>query len=230
MIVRTVFACLGLLAATATNALPIVDSGSSTYLENWQPGVSLVQDQFIAGRFTTTEDYSITSLGAFVRDYSCCGTHTFELTLSLRSGPTELDHSQLTTLVSSATSITLEEHSAGWASASIDNYLLTAGTWWIVASIEPGQYGFMGMPGGVSNPMDAYGFWSGETGTWRPMESHLAGTLIPATFGFRVDGDVVTVPEPSTNLLLLSLTVGLAASRRKRVKAAREAGADVTTR
>jgi hypothetical protein len=134
------------------------------------------------------------------------------------SGPTDLANAQLSTLVSAGTSLTFENNSAGWASAAIDQYLLPAGTWWVVASVQPGQIGFgLGMPGGVPSPMDAYGFWSQETGVWQPLDAQLGGTFIPGTYGFRIDGDLVSVPEPGTGaLLLLGVAMTLVRKRQPR--------------
>lgn len=181
------------------SAIPIVDTGPSPFLELSHPGTSLATYQFIAGRFTTTEDFAITSLSAFVRNYACCSVLSQQLSLGIASGPEVLSNSQLTNLITLPTTIDLASGAAGWASVTVDNFLLSAGTWWLVASVQLGQFAVgLGMPGGVPNPMDDYAYFSQETGVWNPLDERLGGTLIPGTYGFRVDGDqaATSVPTP----------------------------------
>lgn len=219
--------CLSILAAIAAlaalssaHAVPIVDTGASPFLGSGDPGISIFNEhffgsQFVAGRFTTTRTYEITGLSAFVRGYACCGTITYALNLGLASGPDNADGATFTDLFTGTTSFTSVNNSADWASIAVANYLLPEGTYWIVASAP---LGFMapGMPGGVPNPLDAYAFFSSELGTWRNLGPSLGGTIIPATFGFRIEGNPVSVPEPATlSLMLLGLAALLLAVRRR---------------
>lgn len=204
----------------AAHALPIVDTGASPFVGPSDSGFSIASDQLLAGRFTTTEDYAITELSAFVRGFSCCNSSvTSQFSLSLRSG--DLDGPS-TTLAIGSTTFTSVNNSAGWASVAIDDYLLSAGTWWIVASVQfergDGSVG-LGMPGGVPNPMDRYSVWNTITQQWRePGPMFGANGAIPGTLGFRVNGEPLGVPEPGVlGLFLTSMVAAFAIRRRRRL-------------
>ena len=199
------------------SAIPIVDTGPAANIGPTDPGLTLASYQFVAGRFTTTEDFAITSISAFVRNYSG-GTLTSQLNLGIAAGPDVLLHTPLTNVISLPTTVTLGGLAAGWASVSVDNFVLGAGTWWLVASVEPWHTGFsLAMPGGVANPMDAYANWRPEPGAWTTLGPNLPSSTLPGTYGFRLEGDEINVPEPGTLALfgMGLLTLGL--SRRRRV-------------
>jgi len=173
-------------------------------------GTSLATYQFLAGRFTTTEAFKITELSAFVGNYSCCSSIpiTQEMTLSIASGPADPLGATFTRLVSAETSLSMGSGTVDWATATVADYLLAPGMYWIIASVEPGQDSFgLAMPRGAPNPLDAFAFW-GDTSLdpgnyiWRPDPNQNA-------HGFRIEGDLVqSVPEPG-GLALFGL--GLAA-------------------
>lgn len=220
---------LAVAAVSTAHAIPIVDTGPASYVSSSHPGLSLFGNgswgsQFIAGRFTTTEAYEITSLSAFVRGYACCGTITSSLTLGLATGPDAPDNAAFSNLLALPTSFTSVNNSAGWADVAVDNYLLTAGTYWIVASVAPGQYSAgLGMPGGAANPLDAYAAYSSDLGSWHSLGATLGGTNIPATLGFRVEGNAVaaSVPEPATMSLMLFGLGGVLLGVRRRSSVAK---------
>lgn len=184
----------------------VVDTGEPPGL-GWG-GSTLATYQFLAGRFTTTEEFKVTELSAFVGNYSCCSPIKQEMTLSIASGPLDPLGATFTRLVSEETSLTLGSATAEWASATVADYLLSPGTYWIIASVEPGQVSIgLAMPWGAPNPLDAPAFW-GDTSLdpgnymWRPNPENHA-------HGFRIEGDLVqSVPEPG-GLALMGL--GLAA-------------------
>jgi len=209
------------LGATSAQAIPIVDTGASPFLGSGDPGISLNNLQHVAGRFTTTEDFEITSLSTFVRSYSCCGTVTNSFHIGLASGPDAPNMDSFTTFLSVPVSVTSEMSAANWVTGSVDNYLLTAGTWWIVAFGQLGDFPFgLGLPGGVPNPLDSYAYRSEDDGLWRTLEPNLGGTLIPATFGFRVEGNSLNVPEPGTlGLTAAGFLLMLGMRRRREVRA-----------
>jgi hypothetical protein len=207
---RGILAALTLMAGVSTaQAIPIVDTGPSPFVGSAHPGISLFgnsfESQFVAGRFTTTETYEITGLSAFVRGYACCGTISYSFNLGLATGPANADGATFSNLFALPTSFTSVNSSADWAGVAVDNYLLSPGTYWIVASVSSGPPG-LGMPGGVPDPLDAYAFFSSELGHWQSLGESLGGTFIPAKFGFRIEGNPVSVPEPgSLSVMLLGL-------------------------
>jgi hypothetical protein len=204
---RTMVCSFALMVVSVpTQAIPIVDTGSSPFVGIPDPGILLEnangRSQFVAGRFTTTEAFQITGLSAFVRNFACCDVLTSQFHLSIASGPSFTNNSSFTNLVAAQTSYTAASGAAGWADASIGNYLLDPGTYWIVASVLPGDLSIgLGMPGGVPNPMDTYAYFSSALGGWNPANFMLSQSM-PATFGFRVTGNAIAVPEPSALLLL----------------------------
>jgi hypothetical protein len=224
--VAALLACAGMGTA---QAIPIVNTGDPVYTGFSDPGTSLFgsygafyEQQFLAGQFTTTEEYLITGLSAFVRNYSCCSPIESVFSLSLATGPSNPVDATFTNLFLAETSFTGTGSSqAGWADAVVDNYLLAPGSYWIVASVQPGQFAVgLGMPGGSPNPMNDYAWYGSWRGGWNQMEDNIGGTLIPATFGFRVEGNATAVPEPGTIGLLLTGLLGMLWLDRKRRLAA----------
>lgn len=209
----------------SVQAIPIVDTGASPFVGPADPGGSLFgswyltnfEQQYLAGRFTTTEDFRITSLSAFVRNYSCCSVQTHELTLSLATGSLSASGSQFTDLIALPTSIELTSGAAGWADVGVNDFLLSAGTYWIVASVQMGQRSVgLGMPNGVPRPLDAHAYYSDVTDDWRPYAGTY--TAIPANLGFRVNGDRVSVPEPDSLALFGGAIAAMWSFRRRRLR------------
>jgi hypothetical protein len=224
--VWAVIAQAGLLPAVASAEM-IVDTGPSPNIGLGDPGVSITNGsnnaagslQYLAGEFTTTQDYDITGLSAFVKQYANqdCGciplTATFEL--GLATGPAIPSASTFTTLLSLPASFTSLNAAAGWAGVSVPNYLLPAGTYWIVASTTATDNTFnLGMPGGVPNPLSAYAVTVGSPDNWQPLQPF--DVLFPPTLGFQVEADPVSsVPLPGALGLLVSGIGALATLRRR---------------
>jgi hypothetical protein len=219
LFVRSLATLVLIMGSAAAHAIFIVDTGASPFLGSGDPGISVNNLQFVAGRFTTLEDFEITSLATFARGYACCGTIDHSFRIGLASGPDVPNLDNLTTFLSLPVSFTSANNSAEWVSTAVDNYLLQAGTWWIVVSSQPGDFVFgVGLPGGVPDPLDAYAYRAEDDGLWRTLDpTSLGGTQIPATFGFRVEGNAVRgVPEPATVWLLAGGILAMRFGRRRR--------------
>jgi PEP-CTERM motif len=199
------------LFPAAASAATIVDTGPSPNIGPADPGLTIDAGQFLAGEFTTTQAYDITSLSAFVRQFAACACDqlTANFHLGLATGPTTASGSTFTDLFSLPVSFTAAPGAADWATASVPNYFLAAGTYWIVASatLADSPIG-LGMPFGVPNPLSAYASTTGSPNNWQPLNP---------TLGFQVEGDPVsTVPLPGTLWLLASGIGALATIRRRR--------------
>ena len=207
-------------APHAASAAVIVDTGSSPYVGSPYPGFSIANYQDLAAEFTTSQAYDITSLSAFMVNYACCGPITSSFHLGLAAGPTDPTDATFTDLFSLPVSVTSETGVGGWVSATVPNYMLPAGTWWIVVSTTTSDHPTgLGLPGGVPDPLPAYAYSSGLSNIgWQPITGSLGGTVVPATFGFQVEGEPTNpVPLPGT-LGLLASGVGLFAAVRRRAR------------
>ena len=212
----------GFLAALALSAC-INNASAALVVDTGEPandyaGVVVASYQFVAGRFTTTEAFKITGLSAYVANYSCCGVVQQEMTLSIAAGPADPMNATMTRLVSGESTFTLDSGTKAWESTAVADYLLAPGTYWIIASVDPGQDSFgLAMPfGDLPNPLETYAF-HGDTSLdpgnfiWRPDPAQ-------NKVGFRIEGDQVHgVPEPAGIALFgLGLAALLAQGRRTR--------------
>lgn len=208
-----IFAALALSACIGTaSAALVVDTGQPTG-DGTGPAVVLASYQHLAGRFTTTEEFNITGLSAFVSNHSVPLEQ--EMTLSIASGPADPMGATFTRLASTEISITLDTRGSAWVSGAVADYTLAPGLYWIIASVDPGQVSFgLGMPWGAPDPLEAPAFW-GDTALepgnfmWRSdPEVH--------SLGFRIEGDrVQSVPEPAGIALVSLGLAGMLAQRRR---------------
>jgi len=215
---KTTLAALLACASIGTaQAIPIVDTGTPTMVGPNDSGVSVFgpnnpfnEFQYLAGRFTTTEDYYVTGLSAFVRNFVCCQEITNTFSLAIATGPAAPVDATFNYLFDVPTSITGSYEAPAWAGGAVDNYLLEAGSYWIVAFVKEGQFSAgLGMPGGAPSPLEEYAWHGSWRGGWNQFDP-----WIPSSLGFRVDG--TAVPEPGTFALMLAGFLGVLTLVRRR--------------
>jgi hypothetical protein len=204
--------------APAAHADTIVDTGTPTYqarTDNWAifnvPGLGISGS--IAGEFTTTQSFAITSLAAYVAIFSGTidpGPQTDAFELSIAQGTPSAAGGTFTTLFTVPVSFTtnLEPDGTlfpGWATASVPSYLLPSGTYWIVASVGDNDFApGLGVLGTAPNPLSAYANGPVSNDDWQPLPGAYFNGDRSAP-GFQVEGNPVSpVPLPDTLTLFLS--------------------------
>ena len=210
----------------AASASTIVDTG--TPIVNLLDGAPAVSNgsigplQSLAGEFTTSQAFDVTTLSAYVGVYE--GVNPISLNdtfhIGLATGPSDPAGASFTTLFSLQASFLSDVTSGsnvttGWASVDVPSYLLPTGTYWIVVSATSSDSPVgLEMPSGAPNPLAEYAVMSeGFTGWQSPV---LAPNGVPDTLGFEVQGTPVsTVPLPGTLGMLLSGMAALSALRRR---------------
>lgn len=212
----------------AASADTIVDTGTPIVVpQNGAPSIGnsiLGPPQSLAGEFTTSQAFDVTTLSAYVGIYAggdpTTLTDTFHI--GLATGPSNPDGASFTTLLSLPASFVGEVNpdgipSTGWASVDVPSYLLPAGIYWIVvsATVTDSPVG-LAMPSGAPNPLAEYAVMNNVSNGWKsPLLAPSGG---PDSLGFDVEGTPVsTVPLPGTFGMLLSGIAAFAALRRRAV-------------
>ncbi len=181
----------------------IVDTGPGTDAFG---GYTLSQDQWFAGKFSTSEKFSITDVkGWMATTWYGNGTGTAVIYTDGGTIPdTELFSAKFTIPVTPG-SISNRD----WYGPSGLNWLLDPGTYWVAFEVRAGD----GLDGFMTSPVDSpieVAVYSYNRGPGYQAYSP------PIEVGFRILSDPAPVPEPSTILLIGSGLLGLAGYGRKK--------------
>jgi hypothetical protein len=158
-------------------------------------------DNKVAGRFTLPSDAEITSLSAFV-----FAQHERTFTISIY-GDGEFPDQASEYYSGSALTDALDGGGAfeQWEGISGLSLLLPAGSYWFTLETRPGNDYDGGVPTKTALvPADAYSYYDRENGVWISLDEE--------PFAFRIEGELLPVPEPSAGGLL-ALGISLLAAR-----------------
>lgn len=182
------------LTVQNVHAALIVDTGEPGY---YNGGYSLNSNNWLAGKFTLSQTYTITDMQIRIVPGDSGGILSYAIYNDGGSVPGS------SMIRSSSTSIA-QSYNPEWVSLSGLGGSLAAGTYWI--SLQPGPSSTLlaYLPDGAPNPLANYAFAS-YSGAW--VNDNSLG------FGLRVYGSAVPIP-PSAWLLGTGL-VGLVGLRRK---------------
>ena len=179
----------------SAHAVLIVDTGPGP--GGTVGGPSLFSSQFIAGEFTTTQDWNINSVEGWISLNNIGDTAT----ATIYSDSGGLPGSAL---FSSAFS-SIGDRNAVWDGASGLNWLLSTGTYWLAFEVLAGQTMDAAMPGPPTTPLSRYAV--GSSNGYR---------LFNTDVGMRIDASS-PVPAPATLALFGLGLASLGWARRKRV-------------
>jgi hypothetical protein len=193
------------ISTQPVHAMLIVDTGEPGIPAPNQ-GLNTLGLQYLAGRFSASENYTITSVEGFISTEPNAGTTsgTLEAVLYGSAGSVPDVGNKL---FSQQFTVTEGPPEFNWFGASGLNWNIAPGTYWL-AYEGGGSNTYQGsMPGDVPNPMEIYAYKS-------PLNSdyNSFGNIFPSnTFGFRIeasDNGTDAIPEPATLILLASGVAG----------------------
>lgn len=171
-------AASALVFASSAQAATVVDTGTPVGRTQY----TLSASQSLAGLFAVTAPTKITSLEAFIRNFTTNSENVTATLFSDGSVP-----SAANALFSTTFSVAGE--SEGWFGASGLNWDVGAGNFWLGFATGPS----MSMRNGAPSPLSGYAFTS--IGNW--LTFNALGT------GIRVEGTAGAVPEPATWAMML---------------------------
>ena len=223
-----------LLLGSSANAAVIFDTGPSVRIGPFDPGYGIYDQNhpffghefsMLAGRFSLDRAADITELSVFVRSFACCAPITMAYRIGVMQGPANPFDDAFVDVQSLVGTILLDNGQTGWASVAPVNLHLAAGDWWVVYSqapfdlMPPGAINIApALPGDVPNPMVEYASFDQSFAGWRHLDPATnwapVAVPIPATFGFRVSGDLIAVSEPGGLLLMAGPLLAWLAGRR----------------
>jgi hypothetical protein len=200
--IRLLCACLFLFQGPAQAYLIDTGAGGSSY-----SGTAVSQSQWIAGQFTITGAYTISTVEGW---FGVTGVGTLSATI-YNDAITGTPGTELYT-----TQFNLDNPVAGnaWDGAYDLSWTLDPGTYWLAFEARAGDTGSGYMPdnlfsqNGAPNPLAGYAFHSNDPAPgWENQDSSLA-------YGMRIDA--VAAPLPAALWLFGSGLLGLAGiSKRK---------------
>jgi hypothetical protein len=183
------------------NAVSIVDTGAG-YQANgaW----TLASNQWLAGKFTIAEDFTINTVNGFMWGSTAGDRATAVIYSGDNSTPgTELYSSTFATSVADA-----DKNTGKWYGASSLGWYLGTGTYWVSFEVRAGDTCSGAMLGGAPNPLNYEAYTNG--GIWKAGDLHIGVQI------FGDAGRVSPVPEPATLFLLGSGLLGLIGLKRWR--------------
>ncbi len=206
---------LALTVPTQAQAVFIVDTGTPTNFVSRSLRNQSTGQQFLAGQFTTSQNYTINSLEGFIRADlgGTASTGMLDAVLYLDNvGSVD----PVGEIFRAAFNIPTPSQPLDfdWRGVYGLNLNLNAGTYWLAFEAADGSEVSSAMADMVTNPMDQYAF-NGGTG-WINL------TTSPGNFdlGMRIDATAQSsnaVPEPATMALFATGLIG--AGLRRKVKA-----------
>ena len=200
---KVALSCSFLSVCGLAQAGLIIDTGSNingplVVLQN-TPDFS----QYFAGQFTTTQDWELNSIEAFVsNENSTAGTIEYGIWTGDGYHPTQLVFSAVGNIGGNA--------SADWYGAFGLSEVLTTGTYWVSAIPSAEVIGIH--YGNAPNPLVEYHQAENDGGGWQ--DGSL--TVEDLNVGFRIDASSVDVPEPSTLAIFALGFMGLVSRRFKK--------------
>ena len=205
-------------AIPVTHSTTLIDTGQPE-LGQYPGGLSVFDQQFLAGRIELTQASIITGIEAFMGDGGTGGTATIALYSNSTTDKWGLPipdtnvspYAQAITIAD----VNIPDFSLSWQGINGLNWNLDAGSYWIAFEVRPGQTynGYFPSQGVVPNPLPDYAFWNETNIVW------YNDTLSSSKWGLRVYGEPASpVPLPASAWLFLSGLAPLIAVARRRAK------------
>ena len=186
--VLSLAALIQLFHIAPVSAVTIVDTGPGPATAG---GPSLASFQWLAAEFSISQPYIITDVQGWMHNIDALGTAT----AAIYTDGGEIPGTELFSASFSGTP------TVDWYGPSGLSWSLAAGTYWVAFEVRPGDTFYGAMPTPSGSPLANEAAVTGNSNGLYIVQDDL-------DMGVRIQADPVSVPEPSTLLLLAG---GLAA-------------------